>query len=83
MKKLRVTRNKILKGVAVNDSRDKTVLVEVQLLKINPLYQQRYYSPQKYLVHAKNQVKKGESVVIEECRPISKNKSWRIHEAKK
>lgn len=80
------TKNKLpkkikqLKGKVLRDTRDKSVLVEVEFLKIHPLYKKRYFSNRKMLVHADTEVKAGETVIIEECRPISKKKAWKVVE---
>lgn len=67
---------------ALRDSKDKTVLVGKNLLKINTLYNKRYSSHRKYLVHTEKDIKAGQKVVIEECRPISRKKAWKVIEVK-
>ncbi|MCK9438815.1 MAG: 30S ribosomal protein S17 [Patescibacteria group bacterium] len=66
-------------GVVVSDKSDKTVLVSVDITKINKKYQKRYISSKKYKVHdEENKFKIGDKVSFVECRPISKDKKWRV-----
>ena len=68
-----------LQGVVVSDKMNKTVVVAVETLKEHPKYKKRYKSTKKYKAHdEKNEKKVGDSVVIEETRPLSKDKTWRI-----
>ena len=66
-------------GVVVSDKSDKTVVVEVVRTKINAKYHKRYNVTKKYKVHdEKNSCHIGDKVNFVECRPISKDKKWRI-----
>ena len=69
---------KQLKGIVVSDKMQKTVVVLVSTLKKHPKYSKRYKSSKKYKAHSKGDVKEGDKVIIEECRPISKDKRWRV-----
>jgi len=69
---------KTLKAVVLQDSLNQTVKVRVNLIKINSLYQKRYVTSRQYLVHTEEPIKKGDQVLIQECRPLSKRKSWKI-----
>ncbi|OGZ58785.1 MAG: 30S ribosomal protein S17 [Candidatus Spechtbacteria bacterium RIFCSPHIGHO2_02_FULL_43_15b] len=72
---------KRLKGTIVSDKMNKTVVVEVSRLKKHPKYERRFRVTKKYKAHdPENKHKIGEIVVIEETRPISKYKRWRIVE---
>jgi len=67
------------RGVVVSDKMDKTIVVRVDSLKKHPRYQKRYTSSKKYKAHdEKNQYSTGDKVVIEACRPISKDKCWTV-----
>ncbi|MCH7493108.1 30S ribosomal protein S17 [bacterium] len=56
-----------------------TVRVEVTRLALHPFYKKRIRRSKFYLAHdAKNAVKVGDRVEIEECAPISKRKSFRV-----
>lgn len=66
-------------GEVVSDKMDKTVVVAVTRLKVHPLYQKRFYVRTKFKAHdEKNEYKVGDKVVIEETRPLSKEKRWRV-----
>lgn len=68
-----------LKGVVVSDAMDKTVVVAVDTFKTHPKYLKKYRSTKKYKVHDENNVyKKGDVVVFQECRPISKDKRHKV-----
>lgn len=73
-----------LKGVVVSDKMNKTVVVAVKILKAHPRYKKRYIVTKRYKAHdEKNGCKVGDEVIIQECRPISKEKHWRILEKEK
>jgi len=68
-----------LKGTIVSHKTDKTAVVSVERVKAHPRYQKRMKIAKKYQAHdPANQYQEGERVIIEECRPQSKNKKWRI-----
>ncbi len=70
---------KKLKGIVVSDKMNKTVVVRVERIKAHPKYEKRYRVHKKYKAHdEKNEYKIGDEVVIEECRPLSKEKKWRV-----
>ena len=70
---------KRLKGKIVSDKMDKTVVVEVTRLKKHPKYERRFKVTKRYKAHdAENVHKVGEEVVIQETKPISKDKKWVI-----
>ena len=70
---------RILTGTVVSDKNDKTVVVKVERKVKHPLYGKIIRRSKKYHAHDEgNTAKAGETVRIEECAPISKNKTWRI-----
>ena len=75
-------KNKIImkkKGVIVSDSMDKTVVVAVKNLKTHSKYKKQYISTKKYKAHdEKNKYKVGEIVEIVSCKPISKDKNFKV-----
>lgn len=71
---------KILSGIALKDSTNKTVVVLVNFIKTHPIYRKQYKVSRKFLAHAEKEIKKGQKVSIESSRPISKNKSWKVIE---
>ncbi len=71
--------NKILKGVVVSDKMDKTIVVKVTRFVEHPKYGKRIKKSEKYKAHDENNSKKiGDIVSIEETRPISKDKKFKI-----
>ena len=57
----------------------KTVVIKVERIKEHPKYKRRYKIHKKYKAHdEKGEYNVGEKVVIEECRPISKDKKWKV-----
>ena len=72
---------RILQGVVVSDKNDKTVVVRVERRFTHPLFKKTVRRTKKYHAHDEaNTAKQGDLVRIEECRPISKNKSWKLVE---
>ena len=72
---------RILTGRVTSDKMDKTITVLVERRVIHPLYKKFIRLSKKYAAHDEaNTCKVGDSVRIEECRPISKRKSWLLVE---
>ncbi|MCH9638412.1 MAG: 30S ribosomal protein S17 [Betaproteobacteria bacterium] len=68
-----------LNGKVVSDKTDKTVTVLVERRVKHPLYGKIISKSKKYHAHDEsNTYLVGDKVVIEECRPISKTKSWLV-----
>lgn len=68
-----------LMGVVTSDKMDKTVVVKVESTKVHPKYGKRYVETAKYKAHdEKNECKVGEKVAIVACRPLSRDKRWRV-----
>lgn len=68
-----------LQGIIISDKMNKTRVVAVTRLKKHPRYLKYYKITRKFKAHdEKNEYKTGDNVVIEETRPISKEKRWRI-----
>ena len=68
-------------GTVVSDKMDKTVVVAVESPRRHPLYNKIIKREVKYKAHDENNVcKKGNLVRIEETRPLSKDKRWRVAE---
>lgn len=71
--------NKILKGVVVSDKMDKTVVVSVTRFVEHKKYGKRIKKIKKYKAHDEGNTKKvGDVVEIEETRPISKDKKFKV-----
>lgn len=70
---------KQLIGKVISDKMKKTVVIEVERLKEHPKYKRRYKVSKSYKAHdEKEEYKVGDRVIIEECRPMSKEKRWRV-----
>ncbi|MFH1866481.1 MAG: 30S ribosomal protein S17 [Patescibacteria group bacterium] len=68
-----------LRGVVVSAKADKTRIVLVSRTKSHPRYGRQYKVSRRYAVHdEKNTYHEGDRVIIEETRPLSKTKKWRI-----
>jgi small subunit ribosomal protein S17 len=66
-------------GKVISNKMQKTVVVEVERLKEHPIYKRRYRVHKKYKAHdEKGEYHVGDRVIIEECRPLSKEKRWRV-----
>ena len=66
-------------GIIVSDKMDKTRVVLVERLKKHSKYKKYYKITKRFKVDdRKNEYKTGDKVVIEESRPLSKDKKWRI-----
>ncbi|MFC2062110.1 30S ribosomal protein S17 [Elusimicrobiota bacterium] len=78
-KTYKTTSRKKLQGVVVSDKMSKTRVIEVERLVRHPLYQKVIRKKKKFYVHDEKEVSKlGDVVTIEETRPISKKKRWRV-----
>lgn len=68
-----------LQGIVVSDKMDKTIVVQVRTLKEHPKYKRRFWTSKKYKAHdEKKEYKVGDKAVIEESRPISREKRWKV-----
>lgn len=70
---------KIFRGIVVSDKMKKTLVVKVERMKLHPKYQKRYKISRRFKVHDEQEKYKiGETVSFVECRPLSKEKRWRV-----
>ncbi|MGB7206189.1 MAG: 30S ribosomal protein S17 [Anderseniella sp.] len=70
---------RILQGVVVSDKNDKTIVVRVERRFTHPMMKKTVRRTKKYHAHDEaNKAKVGDIVRIEECRPISRNKTWAL-----
>jgi small subunit ribosomal protein S17 len=68
---------RVLQGTVVSDKNDKTVVVKVERRYTHPVMQKTVRSTKKYKAHDENNTfKVGDTVFIEESKPISKDKRW-------
>ena len=72
---------RVLQGTVVSDKNDKTVVVRVERRFTHPLLKKTIRRSKKYHAHDEGNVHKiGDTVFIEETKPISKNKNWVVVE---
>jgi small subunit ribosomal protein S17 len=67
-----------LTGVVVSDKMNKTVTVLVERQVRHPVFGKVVRKSQKYHAHSEGDIKTGDTVVIEECRPLSRTKNWKV-----
>ncbi len=73
----RKTRN----GIVVSDKMNKSIVVRTDMLVKHKLYGKYIRRQNKFIVHDEgDRCKIGDRVLIEECRPLSKRKRWRLLE---
>jgi small subunit ribosomal protein S17 len=72
---------RVLTGRVTSDKMDKTITVLVERRVMHPLYKKFIRRSKKYAAHDEDNIcKEGDLVRIEECRPISKRKTWQVIE---
>jgi small subunit ribosomal protein S17 len=72
-------RRKLRQGRVVSDKMDKTVVVAVESRVRHPLYGRIVRRTKRYKAHDEtNQYHVGDVVEIQECRPLSRDKTWRV-----
>lgn len=77
--KTAATNKRVLEGIVISNKMAKTIVVNVEKVKIHPKYNKRYKSSKHYQVHDEtNKFKVGDKVRFIECRPLSKTKRWRV-----
>ena len=72
-------RRNVKTGRVVSAAMDKSIVVAVDRLVKHPLYKKTLRRTSKFMVHdEENSCNNGDRVLIEECRPISRRKRWRV-----
>ena len=70
-----------IKGVVISDKMDKTIVVKAERLVKHPVFHKYVRKHVKYKAHdEQNECKAGDTVMIIEARPLSKEKRWRMLE---
>lgn len=70
---------RVFQGVVVSDKMQKTIVVRVDRAKQHPKYRKYFIVSRKYKVHdEKGEYHVGDVVEFEECRPLSRDKRWRV-----
>lgn len=77
---IKKTNGKLLEGIVVGNSNEKTLLVEVAYTIMHPLYMKKLKRSTKYQVHSNKKLEIGSKVIIGETKRVSKNKYFRIIE---
>lgn len=67
-------------GTVVSAKMEKTVVVEVERKQRHPVYQKLVRRRKKFKAHNEKGAKLGDRVLIEETRPLSKTKRWKVGE---
>ena len=68
-------------GIVTSEKMDKTIVVKITTKKMDRLYKKYVTRTKKYMAHDENNdAHEGDTVRIVECRPLSKNKCWRLAE---
>jgi small subunit ribosomal protein S17 len=71
----------ILQGIVVSDKMAKTIVVEITMRKLHPLYKKYVTRSKRIKAHDENnEAHVGDTVRVVEVRPISKDKCWRLAE---
>ncbi len=73
---------RILKGIVVSAKQDRTVVVRVDRVKTHPIYRKQYKVSTKFMATDTLGHKEGDIVAIQETKPESKNKRWKVIEGK-
>lgn len=70
-----------IRGIVASTKMEKTVVVTVERLKEHPIYKKKYKVRKKYKAHNQLEgIKEGDIVLMEETKPISKDKKWVVVE---
>ena len=66
-------------GIVVSNKMQKTIVVKVENRYSHPIYSKILVKTKKYLAHDElEECNVGDQVLVEECRPLSKKKHWRL-----
>jgi small subunit ribosomal protein S17 len=66
-------------GVVVSDKMDKTIVVQVSAVKPHPEYKKVIRTTDRLKAHdEQNEARVGDTVLVRECRPLSREKTWRL-----
>ena len=68
-------------GTVISHKMQKTIVVEIENRYAHPIYSKIMTKTKKYLVHDEmEECNIGDKVLVEECRPLSKRKCWKLKE---
>ena len=81
MTEAKATNSRTVSGVVIGAQMDKTIKVQIERKIPHPLYRKYVKRYTKLYAHDEgNDCKENDKVLIQECRPISKKKCWRLVE---
>ena len=77
----RTTRRKVRTGMVISTKMQKSIVVAIEQQVAHPLFKKRVKQTSRFMAHdEKNEAKVGDKVRIEETRPLSARKRWRLVE---
>jgi len=66
-------------GIVISNRMEKTVVIKVENRYPHPIYSKTLIKTKKYLAHdEQNECNIGDQVLVQECRPLSKRKRWKL-----
>jgi small subunit ribosomal protein S17 len=75
----RTTAQRERQGVVVSDKMDKTIVVQVSAVKPHAQYKKIIRTTDRLKAHdEQNEARVGDTVLVRECRPLSRDKTWRL-----
>ena len=75
----RATAQRERQGVVVSDKMDKTIVVQVSAVKPHAQYEKVVRTTSRLKAHdEQNEAREGDTVLVRECRPLSRDKHWRL-----
>jgi small subunit ribosomal protein S17 len=75
----RTTAQRERQGLVVSDKMDKTIVVQVSAVKPHAQYKKVIRTTDRLKAHdEQNEARVGDTVLVRECRPLSRDKTWRL-----
>jgi len=75
----KTTKQRERQGVVVSDAMDKTIVVQVSAVKPHAQYAKVIRTTDRLKAHdEQNEARVGDTVLVRECRPLSRDKTWRL-----
>jgi small subunit ribosomal protein S17 len=66
-------------GIVISNKMQKTIVVKIENRYAHPMYSKTLIKTKKYLAHDESEESNiGDKVLVEECRPLSKRKRWKL-----
>jgi len=68
-------------GIVISNKMQKTIVVKIEKKYSHPMYSKTLIKTKKYLAHDEQEkCNIGDQVLLQECRPLSKKKRWKLIE---